>query len=534
MKFSSLRIWRAAAVATLAPALSLMSASASYANASHSLINGSGSSWAANAVNQWVADVASQGIQVVYTPDGDAQGRQDFANKTSDFSVTSIGYQGVDPVTGVNDTSQGRNYAYLPIAAGGTAFPYQIVIDGKQVRNLRLSGETLTKIFTNKITNWDDPAITRDNNGHALPSLPIVPVVQAEGSGATAQLTRYFATEFPSIWSSFAGNAGETEYFPRAGDQIAQNGSNAAMNYVASSEANGSIGYVEYSYALSVNYPVVQMLNSAGYYVLPNQYNVAVALEKAQINMDQSSPDYLLQNLNHVYVNPDPRTYPLSSYVYMIEPTGAYPSPETNITASKRQSIADFEYYSICQGQREIGPIGYSPLPVNLVQAGFGQLEKLKTADPSLDLTERSIQTCGNPTFIKGHPDENYLAKIAPLPAACDKIGQGPCSGGAPAGSTSTTPVTTTTTKGHPTSTTIAGGVGVTTTVPGAVTTTDPGGVTSTTQAAAIRNETLAAYSSSDLGSELSPIAVLLLLAVFFVPPGVAVWLSRRRKREDQ
>ena len=143
MKPFSPRVWHGVVVAATAFALTLLSASSSSANASHALINGSGSSWAANAVNQWVADVASQGIQVVYTPDGDAQGRQDFANKTSDFSVTSIGYQGVDPVTGVNDTSQGRNYAYLPIAAGGTAFPYQIVIDGKQVRNLRLSGETL-------------------------------------------------------------------------------------------------------------------------------------------------------------------------------------------------------------------------------------------------------------------------------------------------------------------------------------------------------------------------------------------------------
>ena len=126
-----------------------------------------------------MADVASEGIQVVYTPDGDAQGRQDFANRTSDFAVTSIGYQGLDPVTGVNDTSQGRPYAYLPIAAGGTAFPYQIRFDGQQVRNLRLSGETIAKIFTNQITNWDDPEITADNNGHALPSLPIIPVVQS-------------------------------------------------------------------------------------------------------------------------------------------------------------------------------------------------------------------------------------------------------------------------------------------------------------------------------------------------------------------
>ena len=68
------------------------------------------------------------------------------------------------------------------------------------------------------------------------------------------------------------------------------------------------------------------MLNSAGYYTLPTQYNVAVALENAQINMDKSSPNYLLQNLDNVYTDPDPRTYPLSSYVYMIEPTGKYPT----------------------------------------------------------------------------------------------------------------------------------------------------------------------------------------------------------------
>jgi ABC-type phosphate transport system substrate-binding protein len=398
--------------------------------AGHALIEGSGSSWAENAVNQWVADVAPEGIQVVYTPDGDAQGRQDYANKTSDFSVTADGYQGFDPVTGTTDSSQGRPYAYLPIAAGGTAFPYQIRFDGQQVENLRLSGETLAKIFTNQITNWDDPEITQDNDGHALPSLPITPVVQSEGSGATQQLTDYFSTEYPKIWQSFSGQSGPTEYFPRQGDQIAQNGSNGAMNYVASAQANGSISYVEYSFALSVNYPVVKVLNSAGYYTLPTQYNVAVSLEAAQINMDPNSPDYLLQTLTNVYVDPDPRTYPLSSYVYMIEPTGTYPSPESKITTPKRQSIADFEYYSICQGQKEIGPIGYSPLPVNLVEAGFGQINKLQQVDPGVDLASENILTCDNPTFVEGQPNTNYLATIAPLPPACDHIGTEPCAAG--------------------------------------------------------------------------------------------------------
>ena len=441
------------AAIVLSPLMAAQSAGA----AAHAEINGSGSSWAENAVNQWVADVNSEGIEVVYNPDGDAQGRQDFANDVSDFAVTSDGYQGKDPVTGVSDTSQGRPYVYLPIAAGGTSFPYQIKYDGQQVENLRLSGETLAKIFTNQITNWDDPEITKDNNGHALPSLPITPVVQSEGSGATEQLTDYFATEFPSIWQPYAGQSGPTEYFPRQGNQIAQNGSNGAMNYVASSSANGSISYVEYSFAKSVNYPVAKVLNSAGYFTLPTQYNVAVALEDAQINMDQNSPDYLLQNLTNVYTDPDPRTYPLSSYVYMIEPTGTAPV-ETHMTTAKRQSIADFGYYSICQGQKEIGPIGYSPLPVNLVEAGFGQINKLQTADPGVDLTNENIDTCNNPTFVEGQPNTNYLATIAPLPPACDQQGAGPCAAGVTPNGIGSTPTSSGTYPGGVAAKAAAGG----------------------------------------------------------------------------
>jgi phosphate transport system substrate-binding protein len=522
-----------------------------------SLIQGSGSSWAANAVNQWVSDVASQGVQVVYTPDGDAQGRQDFANKVSDFAVTAEGFQGVDPATGVSDTSDGRPYAYLPIAAGGTSFPYQIKVDGQQVENLRLSGETLTKIFTNQITNWDNSEITADNNGVQLPDLPITPVVQSEGSGSTYQLTDWFSEQFPSIWNPFAGQSGPTEYFPRQGDEIAQNGSNSAMNYVASSEANGSIGYVEYSYPLSVNYPVALVLNSDGYYTLPTQYNVAVALEDAQINMDTSSPDYLLQNLDNVYTDSDPRTYPLSSYVYMIEPTGAYPNPETKITNAMRQSLADFEYYDICQGQKEIGPIGYSPLPVNLVEAAFGQIQQLQTADPSLDLTSLNIDTCDNPTFVEGQPNENYLAQIAPQPPACDHLAAGPCAAGVTPNGLGSTPSSSgsypgASSKGAAAATGSAGSAAGARTVTTAPTSAGgtPGSVTAAstaTQSAATSGGTsaqglpaqpvfdttdLPAYDASSLLARYGPYAAVGLLAAFAIPLFIGRRRVARRRRE--
>jgi ABC-type phosphate transport system substrate-binding protein len=527
------------------------------ADASHALIQGSGSSWAANAVDQWVADVqSSEGLQVVYTDSGDAQGRRDFANRTSDFAVTSLGYQGREPGTGAPDTSQGRKYAYLPIVAGGTSFPYQIKVQGHQVRTLRLSGQTLTEIFTRKITNWDDAAITRDNNGHALPSLPIIPVVQSEGSGATAQFTRYMATEFPSTWDAFYPKGGLTEYYPQGSGIVAQNGSDQAMNYVSSPSANGSIGYVEYSYALSQNYPVAKIENKAGYFTLPTQYNVAVALTQAAINMNNKSPDYLLQNLDHVYVDPDKRTYPVSSYAYMIVPTGTS-KQDSHITTAKRQTIADYLYYSICQGQAEVGPTGYSPLPVNLVQAGFGQIAKLKQADHNVDLTKRNVSTCNNPTFIAGHPTENHLAKIAPEPAACDKVGAGPCADGVtPTSPTSATPSHGGTSKngsgGTPSGGSGTGGSGTGGSTAGGSTGTgsNPGGTsgssidpttgqpvsgTSTTPATADAPLTvptgLAGYRSSTETKVLAPLAVALLLLALAAPPLLARRLSRRRPR---
>jgi len=527
-------------------------------------IEGSGSSWAENAVNQWVSDVYSQGVQVVYNPDGDAQGRQDYANKVSDFSVTADGYEGRDPVTGITDTSQGRQYAYLPIAAGGTAFPYQIRVDGKQVENLRLSGQTLAKIFTNQITNWSTKTITKDNNGVALPTLPIVPVVQSEGSGSTQQLTNYFAQEFPNIWQQYSGSSQPTEYYPRQGSQIAQNGSNGAMNYVSSSEANGSIGYVEYSFALSVNYPVVKVLNNGGFYTLPTQYNVAVALEKAQITMNPSSSRYLLQTLDNVYTDTDPRTYPLSSYVYMIEPTGAYPKPETKITAGKRQAVANFAFYGICQGQKEIGPLGYSPLPVNLVTAAFGQIRKLQQADPSISLTKITINNCDEPTFVPGKPTVNYLTTIAPLPPACDALQAGPCAAGVtPNGigatptSSGTYPGATSSASGGQSASTGAGpgsssggaasasssGAGTTSgttaSAGSAAATSDASGASSATLSAATQPTKRTSTILPPTGavaflSSTGALIVGLLLLVFLIPVALGYVRIRRRRGEAQ
>lgn len=388
-------------------------------------IEGTGSTWSELIVQQWIADVDANGMKVVYTGGGSSKGRKDFSQNSTDFAISEIPYQGTDE-TGQADTSNGREFAYLPIVAGGTAFTYQLKIGNELVRNLRLSGETIAKIFTNKITNWNDAAITADNNGRAFPSLPITPVVRSDGSGTTAQFTTWLDSEFPSIWRPFFGGSGLTSYYPKESGSraIGQAGSDQVMNTISGFAGNGTIGYVEYSYPVNKDYPVVKVLNRAGYYVEPTQYNVAVALTKAKINQDKSSALYLTQILDGVYRNADARAYPISSYSYMVIPTGA---DDPRMTTAKRQTIADFLYYSLCAGQTKAGPYGYSPLPLNLVQAGFEQISRLKQADSAVDLTDRDVRSCNNPTFDGKNLNKNQLAAIAPAPAACDKQGEGPC-----------------------------------------------------------------------------------------------------------
>jgi hypothetical protein len=76
-----------------------------------------------------------------------------------------------------------------------------------------------------------------------------------------------------------------------------------------------------------------------------------------------------------------------------------------------------------------MGPLGYSPLPINLVLAGFDQVQKLHDVDPGVSISAQPVNSCNNPTFVPGQPNTNHLAQIAPMPAACDKEDSDPCTG---------------------------------------------------------------------------------------------------------
>jgi phosphate ABC transporter phosphate-binding protein len=408
----------------------------SAAAASYVPISGAGSTWSQNALDQWIKNVQQYGIKANYQGTGSSDGRNQFRNGTVDFGVSEIPYGIKDQQT--IDTPPSRKYAYMPIVAGGTSFMYNLKVGGRQITNLRLSGETIAKIFTGNIKQWNDPAIKADNPGLSLPARRVVPVVRSDGSGTTAQLTTYFSKKFASLWDGYCAKAGRqtpcgiTSTYPLVDGMgfVAQSGSNSVAGYTSQAQSEGAITYVEYSYALNSKAPVVKMLNKSGYYVEPTAPSVAVALLAAKINTDASSPQYLTQILDGVYDNADPRTYPLSSYSYMIIPTKV----EDNFSNAKGATLGAFAYYFLCEGQQQAPDLGYSPLPINLVQAGLAQVRRI----PGVQAQSIDIAKCHNPTFSAN--GTNTLATTAPQPASCDKQGPTQCTAGT-GGAQQATPV---------------------------------------------------------------------------------------------
>ncbi len=518
-------VW--AGVTVLLTVLALIARTSPAAAGTYATLSGSGSSWASVALMQWAQDLQSNGLTVNFLADGSASGRGDYMQGSQvDFAASDPPFRsGTDELANTGAEVPAYGYSYVPDVGGGTAFMYHVTVGGHLVTNLRLSGETIMKIFTGQITNWADPAITKDY-GAQLPSEPIIPVVRSDGSGATFFFTRWMAHVFPQQWDAFCQKVHpgiklpcpQTEFYPQFGNAKLESGSNAVSVYVTSSYGEGSIGYDEYAYALNAHWPVVAVQNPGGYYVLPTASNVAVALTQAQINENQNSPDFLQQNLDNVYSYLDPRSYPLSSYSYLIVPrVGTRQPPIFN--DNEGRSLSTYINFYLCQGQQQAAALGYSPLPINLVTGAFLQVNKIPGTIGAPNIN--NYGSCDNPTFVNG---QDILLKDAPYPNKCQKVGAPlTCDPNAakPSSSARGTPAPGSSGAPAPSASGAAGGGA------GA----GSGGATGIAQPADITGSVVSVPGSGADRVLLGVLTALAVAAAVAAPPSVAAYLRRRRVR---
>ena len=130
-------------------------------------------------------------------------------------------------------------------------------VPGIKPGELVLDGPTLANIFLGEIKTWDDPAIAKLNPGVKLPKQAIAIVHRSDGSGTTFNFAYYLAEVSPT-WKSKVG-VNTSVRWPAG---IGAKGNEGVANNVANTK--GSIGYVEYAYALQNKLTYAQMINKAG------------------------------------------------------------------------------------------------------------------------------------------------------------------------------------------------------------------------------------------------------------------------------
>jgi phosphate transport system substrate-binding protein len=360
------------------------------------LINGGGSSYAAIAINQWDAEVQSvYGDSVNYNTSSSVIGLNEFAANQIDFGASEIGYS-----TGQASGTPDEPYQYLPDVAGATCLMYNLTgITGHPITQLLLTPEIMANIFSGQIKFWDDPSIKALNPSDLLPHTPITVVWRSDASGDNYLFSRYLAFEQPAIWNSFStamgypAGADAVFPYPQQGGYpekynltgwIGAQGSDIASNDVAAS--NGGITYVETAYAYLHDKPCAFVENASGHFVVPTELNDAVALEGAQLLPD------LEQQLDGVYTNRLPDTYPISAYSYLI-------TQEATENPQKGAVLGQYIEFLACRGQDAAGQLGYSPLPPNLVQDDFNAIDRIAGAAKAP--AKPTASNCPNP-YIDG------------------------------------------------------------------------------------------------------------------------------------
>ena len=202
-------------------------------------IAGAGASSQEAAMQAWIAGFQDQNpdATVSYDPVGSGGGREQFVAGGTAFGGTDSHLE-EDELTGAQKRCGGAdNLVEIPTYVSPIAMIYNL--DG--VDGLQLSPETLAKIFKQEITNWNDPAIAKDNPDAKLPDQRITVVNRSDESGTTENFQQYLAAVAPSVWDfEVDGN------WPVKGGEAAEGTSGVVAAVKA---GKGAIGYADASQA---------------------------------------------------------------------------------------------------------------------------------------------------------------------------------------------------------------------------------------------------------------------------------------------
>ncbi|HVZ92051.1 MAG TPA: phosphate ABC transporter substrate-binding protein PstS [Rhizomicrobium sp.] len=318
-------------------AVAMMIAAAAATNAAAANLNGAGGTAIYPVLSVWAQKYHEMnGSQVNYQAIGSGGGIKQIESKTVDFANSD------KPLTHEDLTK--NNLVQFPQVV--ISITPVVHLPGIQPGQLLLDGKTLADIYLGHVTKWNDPAIKKLNPKVALPNMAILTVHRSDGSGTTFNFTNYLG-KVSAEWKSKVGSDTSVNWPNGVGGK-----GNAGVAGTVQ-QTVGSIGYVEYAYAMQNRLVYADMINHDGKRVKPTMG----AFQSAAANADFS-------NVQDFYLiltdQPGAASWPITAATYMLM--------RKDYPAAKNKEVLKFLDWALKGGQADAEKLDYVPFPDSVVK----------------------------------------------------------------------------------------------------------------------------------------------------------------------
>ena len=313
-------------------------------------LNGAGATFPRPLYIEWIGEfqAANPDVKINYQGIGSGGGIEQFTKLTVDFGASDAPM--TDEEIAAAETAGGAKVLHIPTVFGSVVLAYNL----GDVSDLKLDADTLSAIYLGEVTTWNDPRLAALNPGLSLPDEAIQAVHRSDSSGTTSIFTGYLS-EVSSAFAEAVGPGKEVQWPSGVGGQ----GNDGVAAVVQQQE--GSIGYVELSYALESGLPMVSLQNQAGNFVTPTLETTSAAADGATFPADLR---FSVSN------SPNPEAYPIVGATWIL----AY---EQMADAAKVAALKAWLVYSLTEGTALAEELGYAPLPDSLRELALAKVDTI-------------------------------------------------------------------------------------------------------------------------------------------------------------
>ena len=301
-------------------------------------ITGAGATFPYPIYAKWAeAYKAKTGIGLNYQSIGSGGGIKQIKAKTVDFGAS-------DKPLKLEELEK-EGLLQFPTVIGGVVPVVNLA--GVQGGQIKLTGTVLADIFLGKIKKWNDPAIADLNKGVALPDQAITVVHRSDGSGTTFIFTNYLS-KASADWKQKVGEEASVSWPAGVGGK----GNEGVASYVK--QIKGSIGYVEFAYALQNKMTYTMLQNKEGNFVSPNEESFKAAAASAHWDKAPGFYEILTDE-------PGKQSWPITGATFIL-------MHKIQANPENAKIVLNFFKWAYTEGDKLALDLDYIPIPDNVVK----------------------------------------------------------------------------------------------------------------------------------------------------------------------